>query len=219
MKLFYAERTCSLAVHIMLEEMGVPYQAVKVSLQDKTVLNHYNPLGYVPVLVLDDGSVMTEATCLLQYLSTTNEYAFMPKTLQERIECIEWMTFISTDLHKLTVPFFHKDLVPEGYLKTVEDKIHLRLDFLEKRLKDNAFIMGDTYTVADMYALAILRLFDHLGLSLERYSSILNLKKELEESTLIKRIIEVETNDTIMTEPISAISSRPDEESGTYSPI
>ncbi len=219
MKLFYAEGACSLAVHIMLEELGVPYQAVKVSIKDKTVLNHYNPLGYVPVLALDDGSIMTEATCLLQYLSATNEYAFMPKTLQERFECIEWMTFISTELHKLAGPLFHKDLVSEGYLKTTEDKIHLRLDFLEKRLKDNAFIMGDTYTAADMYALAILRIYDHLGVSLDKYPSIQNLKKELEESTLIKRIIEAEAEDVTITEPVSAISSKPDEESGTYSPI
>lgn len=230
MKLFYAQGACSLAVHIMLEELGNEYQSVKVSLQDKSVLSQYNPLGYVPVLVLDDNTIMTEATCLLQYLSATNDFAFMPKTLQERYECIEWLTFISTEMHKTAAPLFHKDVVSEGYLKFTEEKIGTRLDFLEKRLKENAFIMGDTYTVADMYALAILRIYDHLGISLDPYPSILNLKKELEESTLIKKIIEFEANDTLITEPddikqsrsqdsLSSISSRPDEESGTFSPI
>ncbi|MGH8370266.1 MAG: glutathione S-transferase N-terminal domain-containing protein, partial [Gammaproteobacteria bacterium] len=73
MKLYYAQGACSLAPHIVLRELGLPFEAVRVDLKthrlaDGTDYYTINPKGYVPALQLDDGQVLTEIAALLQYL-------------------------------------------------------------------------------------------------------------------------------------------------------
>ena len=200
MKLIYAQGACSLSVHIMLEELGIPYEGIKVSLQDKKVLESYNPRGYVPVLVLNDGLVMTEAISILQYLSSTHGDAFMPKNTLEKAQCIEWLTFISSEIHKGATPLFYQEMVGDEYLKMVTEKLSQRLEFMDDRLQGNAFLVGDNYTIADMYAFAILQILDHLGISFEEFSGIQEYKLELEENLIIKAIMDKEKNENLATE-------------------
>ena len=199
MKLVYAKGACSLAVHILLEELVIPYESIRVSLADKKVLESYNPLGYVPVLVLDNGVLMLEATSILQYLSLENGGAFMPKDSFERAKCIEWLTFISTELHKGFASLFHRKDLKENYINTINDKIDKRLQVMEDRLLDQAFLMGHLYTVADMYALSILRLLDQVKISLNNFDAIKSYKKNLEENLIIKNVIKIEENASIET--------------------
>jgi glutathione S-transferase len=72
MQLIYAKGACSFSVHLMLEEIGKRYETLQVSLKDKTVLEQYNEKSYVPALILDDGSLLTEAISILQYLADIN---------------------------------------------------------------------------------------------------------------------------------------------------
>lgn len=110
MKLIYARGACSLSVHILLEELQIEYEAICVNLKDKTVLNSYNPRGYVPVLVLDDGIVMTEAVSILQYLA--NEYSsFIPQAPFRYAQTVEWLCYISTELHKGFGPLFQRPML------------------------------------------------------------------------------------------------------------
>ncbi len=193
MKLIYAQGACSLSVHILLEEMKVNYQPIKVDLKDKTVLEQYNPKGYVPALILDDGTLLTEATSILQYLSLDHDSAFFPSDPIRRTKCIEWLTFISTELHKGAAPLFNRDQLKPEFLEEVLGKIDNRLEFLDDHLKERAFIMENDYTVADMYALAILRILAHIKVDLKKFQSISNYKKNLEDNSLIKQIIEFES--------------------------
>lgn len=200
MKLIYAQETCSLGTHIMLEELGIPYFGIKVSLKDKTVLKSYNPKGYVPALLLNDGTLLTESISLLIYLSEGHGQAFMPKSEIERTKCIEWLCFLSTELHKGVNPLFHKEEIDSSYYIGTLDKLHEQLALIEKQLSDNAFLLGDIYTVADMYALGLLRMLTSLGFIFDEYPGIRNYKKELEESPVIKRVIEREKEQRISTE-------------------
>ncbi len=192
MQLIYAEGACSLAVHIMLEELGVPYEGIKVSLKNKTVLESYNHRGYVPVLILNDGTVMTEAISILQYLSATHSDAFIPKNLPERTKCIEWLSFISSELHKGLTPLFYPDKAGNEFLVKVKEKLHKRLQDMDQQLQNHAFLVGEIYTIADMYAFAILRIMENVGVSLNEFSGIQEYKSELEENLIIKKIIEKE---------------------------
>src|SRR5690606_23132643 len=192
MQLIYAEGACSLAVHIMLEELGVPYEGIKVSLKDKSVLESYNHRGYVPVLILNDGTVMTEAISILQYLSATHSDAYIPKNLPERSKCIEWLSFISSELHKGLTPLFYPHKAGNEFLVIVKEKLHKRLQDMDQQLQNHAFLVGEIYTIADMYAFAILRIMENVGISLEGFSGIQEYKNELEENLIIKKIIEKE---------------------------
>lgn len=192
MKLIYAQGACSLSVHILLEEMKADYQALKVSLEDKTVLDSYNPKSYVPALILDDGSIMTEAVSILQYLSLENHSSFFPVDPFRRAKCVEWLNYVSTELHKNAGPLFHRDELKPKFLNEVTEKIDKRLQFLDDHLKDRAFIMENDYTIADMYALAILRILEHIKIDLTKFQAVINYKKNLEDSLVIKKVLKAE---------------------------
>ena len=200
MQLIYANGACSLSVHILLEELGLPYEGIKVSLKDKTVLDSYNPKSYVPVLVLDTHEVMTEATSILQYISLENGSAFLPQGIMERARCIEWLTYISTELHKGMGVLFHKELAKPELIKFTHDRLNKRLAIMEDQLSLGNYLMGDKYTIADMYALAILRIGEHVGVKYDSFPSIVKYKKNLEARTIIKQVLENEKTATEATE-------------------
>jgi glutathione S-transferase len=202
MKFIYAKGACSLSVHILLEELNVPYEAIKVSLQDKTVLESYNSRSYVPALILADGTRMTEAVSILQYIAESHGCAFFPKEPLKKAKCIEWLTFTSSELHKGVGPLFHKDDLTEKYLQSVMEKIDKRLTDLDEAVEGKEFIM-DEYTIADMYALAILRITEHVGIQLENYNNLIRYKKNLEGKPVIKRVLEMEEKARVEDRPQS----------------
>lgn len=191
MKLVYATGACSLSVHILLEELQLPYEAVKVSLQDKTVLNSYNHRGYVPVLILDDGLVMTEAISILQYLAS--EYSsFIPHAPFRFAKTVEWLSFISSELHKGFAPLFHKDGLKEQFIIQLQKKLHSRFEDLDLWLQNRQYIMDDDYTIADMYALAILRIANYVGVPMTSFSSLMKYQERLESRPAVKKVLEEE---------------------------
>ena len=107
MKLYYAPAACSLAVHIALREAGIAFDAVRVDLTTHTIeggadYRAISPRGYVPLLELDDGSRHTEAAALLQVvadLDPAQALIGMPMS-RRRLEVVEWLTFVGTELHK-----------------------------------------------------------------------------------------------------------------------
>src|SRR3712207_2957463 len=104
MKLFYLKGACSLAPHIVLEELGLPYKAIRVDMRNGTPpeLLAVNPLGAVPVLILENGEPLTEAAVILQYLADQKPDSHLaPRAgTLERYRLAEWLNFISTEIHK-----------------------------------------------------------------------------------------------------------------------
>jgi glutathione S-transferase len=201
MKLIYANATCSLSVHILLEEMGLPYEKEVVSLKDKTILDSYNSKSYVPVLVLDDGEILTEAICILQYIvEKERDYSLLaePGTL-ERARCLEWLTYVSTELHKGMGPLFHlKDLTPK-FKEDLLVKLEKRLQFMDDHLAENTYLVGEDLSIADMYAVAILRIAVHVKLPLFKFKNISRYKIMLENIASFHKAIEDEEGPTALT--------------------
>ena len=112
MKLFYSPGACSLAVHIALQESGLPFQIEKVDMQGGTTerggaWKEINPKGYVPALQLDDGQVFTEGAALQQVLADKVPGKLLPMPMTtERYRAVEWLTFIGSELHKSYSPLF-----------------------------------------------------------------------------------------------------------------
>ena len=74
MKLYYAPDTCSLSPHIVLRELALEFELVKVDNRSKLTSDGrdfrlINPKGYVAVLELDDGQILTEGPAIVQYLA------------------------------------------------------------------------------------------------------------------------------------------------------
>ena len=161
MNLYYAPGACSLAPHIVMREAGFPVELKKVDLKAKQVeggdYKAVNGKGYVPALRLDDGSVLTEAPVVMQYLADQKpESGLAPKAgSMDRYRLQEWLNFITSELHKGMGNFFNPALTEE-WRKAVTDRLSLRMDWLAKQLEGKNYLMGDKFTVADAYLFVIL---------------------------------------------------------------
>jgi glutathione S-transferase len=162
MDLYFSPMACSLATRIALYEAGVSANYLEVDPKSKVVLNDgsdfrkVNPLGLVPTLRTDDGTVLTENAAILQYVADRFPDAGLgtgPGMDRSRLH--QWLCFIGTELHKgLFVPLLDKTAPAE--MKThVLGKNISRLDYLENYLKGREFLL-DHFSVADAYLVTII---------------------------------------------------------------
>ena len=177
MELFYSPGACSLAPHIVSREAGLPVELVKVDLAKKKTATGddylaINGRGYVPAIRFDDGEVMTEVAALVQVLADKNPAAGLAPALgtRERYKLMEWLTFISSELHKSYSPLFHMKSADE--VAALKEKIAKRLTWLEEKLSGRAYLTGDHFTVADAYAFVILNWSGMLKIDLSPYPNI-----------------------------------------------
>lgn len=103
MKLFYAPGACSLGIHVLLEEIGKPYEAEAVNLRQpptERALTALNRKSKVPTLVRDDGSVLTEYPAIAYWLAASNpEAKLFPTDLDAQARTLEAMEFCVATLH------------------------------------------------------------------------------------------------------------------------
>jgi glutathione S-transferase len=162
MKLYYAPGACSLAPHIVIREASLDVKLDKVKFGDKRTTedgrDYYsiNPMGAVPALELDDGSVLTENAVLLQYLAAkAPDKSLAPLEGMAHWHLLETLNFIATELHKSFSPLFRKP-PPEVREPQVKHILN-RLGLLQGKLGDNPYLMGPRFSIADAYAFVILR--------------------------------------------------------------
>ncbi len=156
MKLYYSPGACSLAPHIVLQETGKEFELVKVDLASKTTetgddFMKINPHGYVPVLGLDNGEVLTEGVAIMQYLADQSpEAGLAPENgTFERARLQEKLNYLSTELHKAFAPLFSDSA--EAEKKKAVAKIESKLDYLDTLLNSKDYLMGDVFSIADAY--------------------------------------------------------------------
>lgn len=162
MKLYYTPGACSMAPHIVLRAAGFTFDLEKVNLAKKETesgedYNKINPKGSVPAIQLDDGQTLTEAGVILQYLADQKpESGLAPKLgTMERYRLMEWLNFVTSEVHKPFGPLFNSDITGEWK----ENQLNLlsrRFDYLSERLAGKQYLMGDTFTVADAYLFTVL---------------------------------------------------------------
>lgn len=104
MKLFYAPGACSIGIHLLLEEIGKPYEAARLDIRGgeaaRPPFSDLNPKGKVPTLVRDDGSVLTEYPVIAHYLAKTNPEAnLLPKTDEAELRGAEAMDYCVATIH------------------------------------------------------------------------------------------------------------------------
>lgn len=163
MKLFYKPGACSLASHITLRESGKDFTLDGVDLMKKRLENGddffaVNPKGQVPALLLDDGTLLTEGVAIMQYLadSVPDRQLLAPTSSLSRYKTIEWLNYIATELHKGFTPLFRPD-TPEDFKPTVRALLEKKMQYVNDSLKDNQWICGPRFSIADAYLFTVLR--------------------------------------------------------------
>jgi glutathione S-transferase len=177
-KLYYLTGACSLASNIALREAGLSFELVKVDRRTKRTadgldFNEVNPKGYVPALRLDDGAVLTENVTVLQYIADRNPAAKLapPAGTMERYRLMEWLSFISSEIHKQFTPLFRQD-APEDTKEYSRKNLAARLAYLQRTIGAKTFVMGEQYTVADSYLYTVLSWGAHVDVDLGRWPEL-----------------------------------------------
>lgn len=178
MKLYYSPGACSMSQHIVLNEIGAKFEAVKVDLgTHKTAKgeDYYtiNPKGAVPALQLSNGDVLTENVAISQYLADhAPESNLVPKAgTMERYRAIEWLNWVSAELHKSWSPLWNKAHVEKAgdLIKANLDK---KLTHLDKHLANNEYILGNAFSAVDAYAFTVIGWAPHTGVDVSKYANV-----------------------------------------------
>ena len=175
MKLYYSPAACSLSPHIAAREAGLPLDLVKVNLDthrtaDGADFYAINPKGYVPFLVRDDGTTLSEGPAIVQYLADRAPAAGLapaPGT-PERYRLQEWLNYLSTEIHKGMGSLFDAEM-PDTYKAVIKARVGRRFDFLAGALEANPYLMGEHFTVADGYLFTLLGWTRWLGIDLAQW--------------------------------------------------
>ena len=201
MKLYYFSGACSLASNIALREAGLPFELVKVDRRTRKAadgldFNEVNPKGYVPALTLDNGEVLTENVAVLQYIADRNPASKLapPGGTLERYRLVEWLAFISSEIHKNFSPLF-RDETPEETKEHLRKVLSNRLDYLNGAIGNGPFLMGEQFTVADAYLFTVLGWSRQLNFDLgkwpqlQRYMERVGARPQVIEAQKAERLV------------------------------
>ena len=177
MQLYYSPGACSLSTHIILREAGYPFELEKVDLGSKKTAagddyTKINPKGYVPALKLDDGRTLTENIAIDEYLADHRKESGLapPAGTFERYKLVEWLAFISTELHKQFGPLFKPD-TPEQTKNAQKELIRKRLGYVAEQLQNKQYVTGE-FSVADAYLFVILRWAEKMHIDVSQWPAL-----------------------------------------------
>lgn len=178
MKLYYAPGACSMAPHIVLNEIGGDFEIEKVDLRAKKTdggvdFLGVNAKGYVPTLNTGKDGVLTEVSTILQYLAdAAPAKGLIPKFGDmARYRAMEMLNFIASELHKGIGGLFNPAM-PDAGKDAIKSRVAVRLDWLEKQLAKSDYVLGNAFSVADAYAFTVLGWTKHVGIDLSGYPAI-----------------------------------------------
>lgn len=175
MKLYYSPGVCSLSPHIALREAGLPFEAIKVDYASKQLpgggdFRRLQPLGYVPLLELDNGELLAEGPAIVQYIADLKPEAGLapPAGTLARYRLQEWLGFINSELHKAYSSLFDASY-PSELKAAIRDKLATRLDRVAEKLHGRPWLLGEQFSVADGYLFTVLEWSRFVDIDLARW--------------------------------------------------
>jgi glutathione S-transferase len=180
MKLYYSPGACSLAVHIVLEWIGKPYEAVAVTSEQRKTREYLamNPAGAVPVLE-QDGWALTQNSAILNYLADTNPGTNLAGdgSPRSRAEVQRWLALVNSDIHPAFVPLFGATAYLEdaAVIDKTKDAARTKLRTLfgrvDAQLAGRDWIAG-TRSIADPYLFVVTRWARAQGVDLSGFGDL-----------------------------------------------
>jgi glutathione S-transferase len=185
MKLYYAPGACSLSPHIVLNEAGLAFDKVRTDTKTKAMegggdFREINPLGYVPVLELDNGTRLTEGPAIVQWIAdqVPAKKLAPPNGTPERTELQRWLNFVSTEVHKGFSPLFNPSM-PEEAKAIFRDRLGARFAYIDKHLAGKDYLLGKDFSVADVYLFVVSNWAGVQKIDLAPYPNLVAFRKRL----------------------------------------
>ncbi|CUA99378.1 glutathione transferase GstA [Thiomonas bhubaneswarensis] len=186
MKLYFSPGACSLSPHIVLHELGLPFDGVKVDLKSKQTsdgrdFRTINPKGYVPTLELDDGTILTEGPAIVQYLADRKpELNLAPANgTLARYQLQEWLNFISTELHKQFSPLFNPASSAE-LVAAQKARLADRFALIAQTLDKHDYLLPSGFSVADAYLYTVMSWAGYVGVDLSPWPALARYQARME---------------------------------------
>jgi len=158
-KLYYSPGACSLAVHVILNELNVPFEAIRKSTKDGSLKTpeflKINPRGQVPVLVAGDTPVK-EGAAMITYLLDTHKSALLPTAGMERAKALEWLMWANSSLHPTYTRAYWlmRQEIDDKSKATLNASTYAQIqsywDEAEERLSHTKFLGGDNIGPSDI---------------------------------------------------------------------
>lgn len=197
-KLYYSPGACSLSPHIVLREAGLPFTPVMAStkthqLADGTDFYTINPKGYVPLLELDNGERLSEGPAIVQYIADQVPASGLAPAhgTFERYRLQEWLNFITSELHKGYSPLFNPAM-PEEAKALARAKLAQRYAWVDEQLEGKAYLMGETFTVADAYLFTVTRWAPFVSVDLSGLQQVQAYMGRVGERPAVRAALEAE---------------------------
>ena len=208
-RLFYSPGACSLAPHIVLEEMGVPFEPVRVVIAEggnrTPEYLALNPRGRVPALTWREGDhekVLTEAMAIMVWLSMRHpQVGLLPAPRTESfVRALEWMGWLGSTMHQAGVRTVFR---PERFTKDAasapaiaeqgRETIHVGYEDIERRLTGKAFALDEKFSAIDAYLLVFYRWGNRCGLAMrDDFPNYARVMDEVRLRHAVRRVIERE---------------------------
>ncbi|WP_028604124.1 glutathione transferase GstA [Ottowia thiooxydans] len=198
MKLYYSSGACSLSPHIALEEAGLKYEAISAPTKTKVLpdgsdYRKVNPLGYVPYLVLDDGTGFSEGPAIVQYIADQAPAKKLapPNGTVARYQLQSLLNFIGTEVHKNFGPLFNPGM-PDEAKQSFKAKLLDRLQHLDTLLAGKQYLMGDDFTVADGYLFTVTNWAKPMGIDLSALTNLVALRERVAARPAVQAAMKAE---------------------------
>ena len=198
MKLYYSPGACSLSPHITLHESGLAFEAVAAptkthKLADGTDYYSINPLGYVPLLELDDGTRLTEGPAIVQYIAdqVPDKHLAPANGTMARYQLQSWLTFIGTEVHKGFSPLFNP-ATPEDYKPIARERVLSRLTWVDGQLAGKQYLMGDAFSVADPYLFTVTNWAKLVGVDITALSHLAAFRERMSARPAVQLAMKAE---------------------------
>lgn len=198
MKLYYAPQACSLAPHIVLRELDLPFELVRVDNSTKQTATGEDflaitPKGYVAALQLDNGDVLTEGPAILQYLADLRPDADLAAEngTFERVRLQEWLNFISTEIHGGLGWLFNSQF-PDDVKALIKEKLFKRFVVLSQTLEGQDYLMASGFSIADAYLFTVLRWTQVFGIDLDQSPALARFQVRIGQRPSVKAALDAE---------------------------
>ena len=201
MKLFYSPGACSLADHIVLEWLGKPYEAVRVSREDrkKPEFLAINPAGAVPAFE-HDGWVLTQNAAILHYLADLHPEAGLTGdgSAKQRAEVNRWLAFVNADVHPTFTPLFGSTAYLDDAAMVDKSKDNARSKLRElyaradAQLQGRSWIANDSRSIADPYLYVTLRWAQATGVDLSGFENLARFFAHFEADPAVRKALQDE---------------------------
>lgn len=198
MKLYYSAGACSLSPHIALEEAGLNYEAISAPTKTKVLpdggdYRKVNPLGYVPYLVLEDGTGFSEGPAIVQYIAdqAPEKKLAPPNGTVERYKLQSLLNFIGTEIHKGFGPLFNPAM-PDEAKQVFKAKVLERLQHVDGLLEGKSYLMGDNFTVADGYLFTVTNWAKPMGIDLSGLKNLVAFRDRVAARPAVQAAMKAE---------------------------